>query len=446
MDNLKQKLLLEYLVSSSDTFAICEGIIEPEFFAPEFRHSVGFIKTYYDKYHTTPDTDQIQAETGVRLDIKEELQKDQIAYVSSEVETFCKHRAMERAVLGAPALIEAGDFAQVEQNVKDAILLSLQKDLGLRYYDNVEERLQRMLDEQPVHPLGWTDVDDALFGGISRKEMLLVAANSGGGKSITLSNIAFNFAQDGLNVLYISLELSEAVVAQRFDTMHTGISRRDWKSQISEIVTRVELAGEKNGIIDVKQLSSGTTANQIRAYLKEYYLHYGIYPDLLVVDYLDKMNPNEKIDLGNVSVKDKLCAEQLRDIFVDFNMYGATASQLNRSAVGATEHNHSQIAGGITKINETDVYFSIVMSDQMRAAGEIMFIFQKTRNSDGVGKVIHLKWNAITLRIENGDGTKSSLNFVSSNTGAGDKEDLVAQIVGRVPKTPSNSLLDLMGD
>jgi replicative DNA helicase len=299
-----------------------------------------------------------------------------------------------------------------------------------------------------VQPLGWTEGDDALFGGISRKEMLLVAANSGGGKSITLSNIAYNFSGDGLNVLYISLELSEPIVAQRFDTMLTGIGRKDWKGHFSEIVTRVEQAGTKNGIIDIIQMSSGTTANQIRAYLKEYYLHYNFYPDLLIVDYLDKMNPNEKVDLGNVSVKDKLCAEQLRDIFVDFNMYGATASQLNRSAVGATEHNHSQIAGGITKINETDVYFSIVMSDQMRAAGEIMFIFQKTRNSDGVGKIIHLKWNAKTLRIENGDGSKSSLSFVSSNTGAGDKEDLVNRIMERVPKgsASNTSLLDIMSD
>jgi nucleoside diphosphate kinase len=230
--------------------------------------------------------------------------------------------------------------------------------------------------------------------------------------------------------------------------MLTGIGRKDWKGHFSEIVTRVEQAGTKNGIIDIIQMSSGTTANQIRAYLKEYYLHYNFYPDLLIVDYLDKMNPNEKVDLGNVSVKDKLCAEQLRDIFVDFNMYGATASQLNRSAVGATEHNHSQIAGGITKINETDVYFSIVMSDQMRAAGEIMFIFQKTRNSDGVGKIIHLKWNAKTLRIENGDGSKSSLSFVSSNTGAGDKEDLVNRIMERVPKgsASNTSLLDIMSD
>jgi len=273
MNNDKQKLLIEYLISSPDTFAICESIVQPEYFSPEYRHAVAFIKEYYSKHHTTPDNNQIMAEANVKLTTHGELGKDQIEYVSSEVEQFCRRRAIEKAILAAPPLIDAGDHAQIETNIHDALMVSIQKNLGVRYYDDVQARLERMLDEAPVNPTGWTDVDDALFGGISRKEMLLVAANSGGGKSITLSNIAFNFAHCGLNVLYISLELSEDVVAQRFDTMHTGISRRDWKGHVSEIVVEVEKAGKTAGIIDIIQMSSGTTANQIRAYLKEYFLH-----------------------------------------------------------------------------------------------------------------------------------------------------------------------------
>ncbi len=115
------------------------------------------------------------------------------------------------------------------------------------------------------------------------------------------------------------------------------------------------------------------------------------------------MNPNERIDISNAFAKDKLCSEQLRDIGVDYNLAVATASQLNRSAVGSTEHDHSQIAGGISKINEADVYWSIIMTDVMKAQGEMIFQFQKTRNSDGVGKQAFMKWEGKTLRILDGD-------------------------------------------
>lgn len=433
MDNKKQKLLIEYLMSSSDTFAICQGIVKPSYFDPELQSAVKFIKDYYEQYNTTPDAKQIKAETGVEIE-PVEVTRDQIEYTTTEIETFCKRRAIEEAVLASPKLIDNNDYGTVEKQIRDAVMVSLHRNLGLRYFDDPEERLKRMLDESPVEPTGWKEVDELLFGGISRKELLLVSANSGGGKSITLANLAFNFVNRGLNVLYISLELSEDVVAQRFDTMFTGISRRDWKSHVSEITTRIQNAGQNNGVLDIIQMSSGTKANDILAYLKEYYLHYNMMPDLLILDYLDKMTPNEKIDLGDVWTKDKLVAEQLRDIGVKYDMFIATASQLNREAVKASHHDHSHIAGGISKINESDTYWSIVMTESMKAAGQIAFTLQKTRNSDGVGKTVYLKWDGQHLRIvdQDEDGKFSLKN----------KE--IAKDIIENPSEGGNRLLDLM--
>lgn len=406
MDNKKQKLLIEYLISSSDTYALCQSIVDPEYFDPELRNAVHFIKQYYNEYSSTPEPEQVKAETDVDLE-RREVNRDQIEYCSNEIETFCKRQALVKAVLAAPKLIDKLDYGTVEKKIREAIMVSLHRDLGLRYFDSPEERLRRMLQENATEPTGWSEIDDLLFGGLTRKEMLLVSANSGGGKSITLANLGFNFMRRKRNVLYISLELSEDVIAQRYDTMFTGVSRRDWKQNVDLIATRISSEEENYGILDIVHMSSGTRAMEVRAYLKEYYLHYDMMPDLLVLDYIDKMNPNEKVDLSDVWTKDKLCCEQFRDIGVDYNMFTATASQLNRSAVGATHHDHSQIAGGISKINESDVYWSIKFTDSMRAAGEIAFILQKTRNSDGVGKSVQLKWDARHLRILDSDSGPS---------------------------------------
>lgn len=434
MNNAKQKLLLSYLVSSSDTFAVCQGIIEPDYFDPEYKQAVKFIKQYYEDYNTTPEPTVIHAETGIELE-KVKVAPDEIAYTTKEIETFCRRSALEKAVLASPKLIDEGNYGKLEESIKEAMMVSLNADLGLRYFDDPAARLERMLHESPVSSTGWKDVDDALFGGISRKELLLVSANSGGGKSITLANLALNFVEQGLNVLYVSLELSEDVVAQRFDTMFTGIGRKEWKSHVDELASLIKSEKEGKGVLDIIQMPSGTKANEIRAYLKEYYLHYDMMPDMLVLDYLDKMSPNQKVDSSDVWTKDKLVAEQLRDIGVEYNMFIATASQLNRDAVKATSHDHSHIAGGISKINESDVYWSIVMTESMRAQGQVAFTFQKTRNSDGVGKTIYLRWDGKRLRILDQDSDNGKgLEFKKKEPKPGIE----------TPSEGGNRLLDLM--
>lgn len=438
MDEKKQKLLIEYLISSPNTFAVCQGIVRPEYFDPQFRNSVKFVKEYYNKYNTTPSPEQIAAETDQSFTQKE-IKPDQVSYCTTEIETFCRRKALEKAVLASPELIEKGDYGTLEAKIREAILVSLDKDLGVNYFETTRDRLERMMQEDPVESIGWKSVDDLLFGGIARKELLLFSANSGGGKSIVLTNVACNFLERKRDVLYISLELAEDIVSQRVDTMLTGIGRKIWKEHVNEIVTKIDTIKGEMGMLTVKYMPTDTKASEIRAYLKEYYLFHNKMPDLLIVDYLDKMAPNESVDADNVFLRDKRVSEQLRQIGVDYNMFVATASQLNREAVKAVAHDHSHIAGGISKINEADVYISIKLTEPMRVKGEIMFSFQKTRNSDGVGKHVFLKWDAERLRIRD-------INTSTDNKLMIRKKDSVQSIAAKLgdPSEGKSSLADLL--
>ena len=431
MDEKKQKLLIEYLLSSPDTFALCQNIVDPDYFDPEYRNSVAFMKKYFDEYNTTPSNEQVDAETNNSF-VEREVSKDEVKYCSTEIETFCKRKAIEKAILQSPQLIEEGDYGTVEAIVKDAVTISLNKNLGLDYFGTVEDRLERMLKDSPTLSTGWAGVDELLFGGLSRKELLLISASSGGGKSITLANLGYNYAEMGYNVLYISLELSAEIIAQRYDTMYTGISRQIWRDEVTTISTKVTAAGEKEGMgrIDIIQMPTGTSANDIRAFLKEYYLHHNLMPDLLILDYIDEMAPNETVSADNVWEKDRRCATQLRQIGVDENMIVATASQLNRSAVGATHHDHSQIAGGISKINVADVYWSIIMNENQKAAGEMIFNFLKTRNSDGVGKSLYMRWDNKYLRIRDGESSSPPAGLTLKKSSESKNRDVLEKAFG----------------
>ena len=93
MDNKKQKLLLEYLISSPDTYALTSSIVKADYFDPEYRNAVDFAHGYYDEYHQLPSPEMIEAETGAKLSTHEVTQ-DQIEYTINEVEGFCKQRGV----------------------------------------------------------------------------------------------------------------------------------------------------------------------------------------------------------------------------------------------------------------------------------------------------------------------------------------------------------------
>lgn len=418
--NKKQKLLLEYLISSNDVYAMCSSILDPNYFDPELKKVAKFMDEYYGKYHTIPKPEQVGAETDVEL-TSHVLTKDQIQYCANEVEAFCKRRALEKAVLGAGPLIEKGDYGQVETLVKNAITVSLNRELGTQYFENPEDRILK----RPVqrYSTGYKKMDRLLAGGFARKEIFLVSANSGGGKSITMANFGLNLMMQQLNVLYLTLELSEDLTSRRYDSLITGIPAVLWAQKSRDIITKIETLKSKLGKLVIKHMPAGTRTNDIRGYLKEFELQFGYVPDVIIVDYLDLMSPNERVSADNVFEKDKRSSEQLRDILFDYDMIGITASQQNRSAITAIELNQSHIAGGISKINTTDVYVSIILTDAMKNAGEIGFHFLKTRNSDGVGHQVYLGWNNKTLRIEEQEDDGDDDNAIKSRVGPSDTPD-----------------------
>jgi KaiC/GvpD/RAD55 family RecA-like ATPase len=429
----KQSLLVSYMLSDNDLFARCNSIVDTNYFDPEIRQSVYFIKEYYEKYRALPSSDQVKAESGNDLPTKQ-LTKAESEYAITEIETYCRNKAIESAILAAPKLLANQDFGKIEKIIRDAISVALNKELGLDYFANPEERLKKMLQLNKVISTGYYGLDQHLNGGISRKELLLLMAGSGVGKSIVMSNLAVNFLNQKLNVCYITLELAEEVVAKRLDSMVTGIAQKDIFEKMTKIATDLERKKDAMGKFFIKRMPESTTsANMIRAYLKEFEMAHGFIPDVLIIDYMDLMTSNHKISAENLFVKDKYVAEELRSISNDYNMLLVSASQMNRSAIGADDIDQSNIAGGLSKINTCDNLIAIIQNDAMKAQGEYMFKFVKTRNSNGVGKHVVLRWDPISLRITDTENTRDKLEFVK-------KTD-----AGEMPvKQPKRSILDLM--
>ena len=207
-------------------------------------------------------------------------------------------------------------------------------------------------------------------------------------------------ALQGLNVVYLTLELSEALVSMRIDAMLTGIATKDIFKDLDDVEMKVKIIGKKAGMLQVKYMPSGKTANDLRAYLKEYEIKVGKKVDILLVDYLDLLMPvSKKISPADLFIKDKYVSEELRNLAVEKNCVLVTAAQLNRGAVEEVEFDHSHISGGLSKIQTADNVFGIFTSRAMRERGRYQIQLMKTRSSSGVGMKIDLEFNLESLKI-----------------------------------------------
>ena len=395
-----QKVYLEMMLTDAETFVRCQSVFNDLAFDRRLQPAAKFLNDYVVEHNAMPTFDMVNAATQADLKHPGELQENHYDWLMQDFETFSRHKALESAILKSADLLEQGEYGPVEDLVKKAVQIGLQKDLGTDYWQDPKSRLEAIKDNNGQVSTGWATLDKKLFGGFNRGELNIFAGGSGAGKSLFLANLGVNWALAGMNVLYLTFELSENLVSMRVDAMVTEVPTRDIFKNIEDVEMKVKMIGKKSGAFQVKYMSTGKTANDLRSYIKEYEIKTGRKIDVILVDYLDLMMPIAKrISAENLFVKDKYVSEELRDLAMELNTLFVTASQLNRSSVEEIEFDHSHISGGISKINTADNLIGIFTSRAMRERGRYQIQLMKTRSSSGVGQKIDLEFDVDSLRI-----------------------------------------------
>jgi archaellum biogenesis ATPase FlaH len=395
-----QKLYLEIMLADAETFVRCQGIFDHTLFERKLQDAAEFMNEYAKNYNVLPDYEMVNASCRTELRRPEDLKDGHMQWFMDEFESFTRHKALERAIISSADLLEKSDYGAVEVMIKEAVQIGLARDMGTDYFADPRGRLLGIKDKNGQISTGWPSMDRRLFGGMNRGELNIFAGGSGAGKSLFLANLGVNWALQGLNVVYLTLELSEALVSMRIDSMLTGISTKEIFRDLDDVEMKVKMIGKKSGMLQVKYMPSGKTTNDLRAYLKEYEIKVGKKVDILLVDYLDLLMPvSKKISPADLFIKDKYVSEELRNLAVEKNCVLVTAAQLNRGAVEEVEFDHSHISGGLSKIQTADNVFGIFTSRAMRERGRYQIQLMKTRSSSGVGMKVDLEFNLESLKI-----------------------------------------------
>jgi archaellum biogenesis ATPase FlaH len=433
-DYATQVLFISMMLTDPELYTRCSNILLPSYFDKKLAPAVKFLMKFAEDHNGLPNKQIMNAQTNLEFEILD-INDSHKEWFLDSIEDFCKSKAIEKAILSGAQMLEEGKYGDIEKLIKDAVLISLQRDLGTDYFADPKERLEKLKEMNGTVSTGWKSVDKIAYQ-IGFGELILFTAISGGGKSVAMQNATINFALQGFNVVYYTFELSEELTAKRLDAMCTGVSNINIFKDIDGVALKVKNISKNSGSIHIKYMPSGSTPNDIKAHLREFTIQKGYKPDVIIVDYLDLLHPNQaRVDVGNFFVKDKLVAEALRSLASpkEFNLICVSASQVNRGGYTETIAGMENMAGGMSKAHTADLIMHIHNTPQLRERGELEFQFIKTRNSGGVGSTVTMSYDTETLRIVDMPASGSG-NTISSSSSPSDEKNNVKNLLAKLQK------------
>ena len=406
-----ENILIYKSLTDSGYLASVADFTKPEYFKNKAIASIfSIIKDFSEKRNTLPTITEIKAylvtdeqkasfKSLVQSfsDIDKNLNKDELY---DNTERFLKEKAVYHTMLSVAEDVSSGkvDTSDVLQKFENSCNISLVTDLGFNVYDDIDLLVEDLNTEQRYIPSKWEWLDSCLGGGFLEqgKSLYVFAGETNIGKSIFLGNIAHNIAQQGKNVLLVTLEMSELLYAQRICTNITKIPMRDLKSNGPTIKHAIS---QEEGKIFIKEFPPATiTPNQLLAYIKKFE-EQGIKLDAIVLDYLNLLHST----IGNNSYERiKHVTEQVRAMSYLFECPVISATQLNRSGFDQDNPELATISESIGLAATADCIVSIYQNEEDREMDIIRLGMMKNRYGPR-GTTQAMRIDYTTLSIEQAD-------------------------------------------
>ena len=349
-------------------------ILDPEYFESEAnKWMMSTIIDYYIDFKAQPTlevmkvkledvgNDVLKAEVIQNLkDAVRNFEAVDLDFVKDETIKFCKNQKIKQAITQSVELLQFGDYDGIKTKIDEAMKAGGDKDIGHDYNVDIADRYVESL--RKTVKTGWDVIDDIADGGLGAGELGVFVAPAGIGKSWGLVNVAANAVKKGKTVVHYTLELNQAYVGLRFDSVFTGIPAQNLKFHQEDVEKRVK---KLKGQLIVKYFpTKGATVNTIRAHIDKCTIQ-GFKPDIVIVDYADLLKGNGKEmrhELGNIY-------EDLRGMAGEYEIPVWTASQANRSALEEDVIGAEKIAESYSKIMTADFVISLSRKIEDKIAG-----------------------------------------------------------------------------
>jgi archaellum biogenesis ATPase FlaH len=324
---------------------------------------------YYAKYHDVPTLDFFKVEfqelnVNYQKELVDEIKEifalsdsKDFEYIDASFVKFCKQQAFKNALLKSIDHVESGDFSNILEIIRKANNVGENRDIGLSLFETDVNMVQNTLVRQTTGT-PWDIINNITNGGIGTKELWIVVAPAGAGKSWLLCSLGTALLKAGKNVLHYTLELEEGSVLQRYYTQLTDITSADLQFNIDKIKAHIDhMKDSGHGNLLVKEYPPNTvTIETLNAHIEKVTSNLFV-PDAIIVDYGDLLRPSHKYTDRRF---------ELSGIFTDLRALSftkkipvITASQTNRSGYSSDIVGGDQISEDFGKVMIGDFVFSM---------------------------------------------------------------------------------------
>lgn len=400
-DNI-QRGILYFLKSDKDFYLQIVNLVKPDHFEyPSHSKIFTTIAEHYEQYSKLPNDEiilqTVKGSLGVReslSDYEDELQfinnldkstTENQEYVLDIVETFAKNEAMKQAISDSIMLIKENRVEEVEEVVKEALMVNRDVDTGQDYFQDFSARWDRTFNSERVEKYKTVlpSFDKSLEGGLGKKELAMVIAPPGVGKSLYLVNQGVQSMIEGRKVLYISLEMSEDKIAGRFDSIMTLVPQFKLKQVTSATTVKERLSMFREQFpgsdLMIKEFPTGTaSANTVRQLLVQLANYDDFKPDVVIIDYLELLRPVRECQQEYHA--QQRVAEEIRGVAMQFNNLIWTATQTNRQGRMVKVITDAELGDSYGKIRTCDFAFSLNQSEEEFDNGLMRGYVVKSRN------------------------------------------------------------------
>jgi replicative DNA helicase len=318
-------------------------------------------------------------------------EKVELQWLTEQTEKFCQDKAIYNAIMESVGILDDKQTkkskGEIPKLLADALGVSFDSNIGHDYINDADSRYDFYHKVETRIRFDLDIFNKITKGGLPNKTLNIALAGTGVGKSLFMCHCAAACISQGLNVLYITMEMAEERIAERIDANQLNLTMDELRTISKEDYERKfsALKSKTNGKLIIKEYpTASASVLHFRALLNDLALKKVFKPDIIFIDYLNICASGRIKPGGNVNSYTyiKSIAEELRGLAVEFNLPIVSATQTTRSGYSNSDVGLEDTSESFGLPATADFMFALISNEELEQLGQIMVKQLKNRYGD----------------------------------------------------------------
>ena len=398
-----ETLILENLLYNENYSSIVGIFLQPDYFKENAEKQIFIeIQKHISEFSKAPTKEALSVKLNNREDLNEvafnkcnevlqtlNAKTDDEEWLTQETEKWAKDQAVYNGIVKSISILEGKDDKTSKDSIPEilteALAISLDKSVGHDYLEDGDDRWEFYHKKESKIPFKMIMLDKITNGGISPKTLTVLLGGTGVGKTLVKTHLASQYLKQGMNVLYITMEMAAERIAERVDANLMDVELNDLHLMPKDTFEK-NLKEMKIGKLVVKEYpTAGAHVGNFRALIRELKIKKDFTPQVIILDYLNICASSRVKWAANMNtyIYIKSIAEEIRGLAVECNVPIITSSQLNREGYTSSDPDLSNTSESFGLPATADLMMAIIAKDDgVGTNNQILFKQLKNRYSD----------------------------------------------------------------